>query len=91
MKRKRRFSTEPPRRLCSEPGAGDGLDPRFDSKGQPSRVENRKAPDYIVASSSRNSNRTRRLCPYPQVAVYKGTGTTDLAVNFACMARTDQK
>jgi len=30
--------------------------------------------------------RTRPICPYPQVAVYKGTGDTNGAANFACTA-----
>jgi Tannase and feruloyl esterase len=29
--------------------------------------------------------RTRPLCPYPQVAQYKGSGSTDDAANFACV------
>ena len=29
---------------------------------------------------------TRPLCPHPQVAVYKGTGSTDDAANFECGA-----
>ena len=29
-------------------------------------------------------DRTRPLCPYPQVATYKGTGSTDDAANFTC-------
>ena len=29
-------------------------------------------------------DRTRPLCPYPQVASYKGTGSTDEAANFVC-------
>jgi len=44
-------------------------------------VEDGVAPDQIVAS---HTNRTRPLCPYPQVAVYTGTGSTDDAANFAC-------
>jgi len=28
--------------------------------------------------------RTRPLCPYPQVARYKGTGSTDEAGSFTC-------
>ena len=45
-----------------------------------------RAPAQIVASHATNGNvdRTRPLCPYPQVAVYKGSGSTDAAVNFAC-------
>ena len=29
-------------------------------------------------------DRTRPLCPYPQVAKYKGTGSIDEAGSFAC-------
>jgi feruloyl esterase len=28
--------------------------------------------------------RTRPLCPYPQEAQYKGTGSTDQAESFVC-------
>ena len=51
-------------------------------------VEHGKAPDRILASHSTNGivDRTRPLCPYPQVAVYNGTGSTDEAANFACKA-----
>ncbi len=49
-------------------------------------VENGKAPDRIDAARVRNgiTDRTRPLCPYPQVAVYRGTGSTDEAANFSC-------
>jgi feruloyl esterase len=49
-------------------------------------VERGKAPDHIVASRTNAGtvDRTRPLCPYPQVAAYKGTGSTDEAANFAC-------
>ena len=50
-------------------------------------VEAGKAPDQIVATITRPTamlDRSRPLCPYPQVAVYKGTGSTDDAANFAC-------
>ena len=45
-----------------------------------------KAPAQIVASRARDGkvDRTRPLCPYPQVASYKGTGSTDEAANFVC-------
>jgi len=51
-------------------------------------VEKSKAPEEIIASHSTNGkvDRTRPLCPYPQVAKYKGTGSTDEASNFACSA-----
>jgi feruloyl esterase len=51
-------------------------------------VEHGKAPAEIVASHSTGGkiDRTRPLCPYPQVAKYKGTGSTDEVANFACTA-----
>jgi len=65
---------------------GDGPD-QFDSLGAMEQwVEGKKAPERLVASRIRNgqTDRTRPLCPYPQVAVYGGTGSTDDAANFAC-------
>jgi len=51
-------------------------------------VEKKKAPASIVASKVTNSQvvRTRPLCPYPQVARYKGQGSIDDAANFSCVA-----
>ena len=50
-------------------------------------VENHQAPAMVVASHSTNGkvDRTRPLCPYPQVAKYKGTGSLDDAGNFNCV------
>jgi feruloyl esterase len=49
-------------------------------------VEQGKAPEKMVASHSTNGqvDRTRPLCPYPQVAKYDGSGSIDDASNFAC-------
>jgi feruloyl esterase len=49
-------------------------------------VEKGQAPARIEASHSTNGkvDRTRPLCPYPQVARYKGTGSIDEADNFTC-------
>jgi feruloyl esterase len=49
-------------------------------------VEKGQAPAQIVASRSTDGKvtRTRPLCPYPQVAAYKGNGSTDDAANFVC-------
>ena len=46
------------------------------------------APGQIVASRVNNNrlDMTRPLCPYPQVAVYSGVGSTNDAENFACKA-----
>jgi len=51
-------------------------------------VENGKAPDSVSASRVVNgkTERTRPLCPFPQVARYSGHGSTDDAANFACKA-----
>jgi Tannase and feruloyl esterase len=48
--------------------------------------ENGKAPAEIVAShlTEGKVDRTRLLCPYPQVAQYKGSGSTDQAESFVC-------
>ena len=50
-------------------------------------VEKGKAPDQLIASKVVNGQtvRTRPLCPYPQVARYKGQGSIDEAANFSCM------
>ncbi len=49
-------------------------------------VEHGRAPDRIIASRVRGGHvdRTRPLCAYPEVAVYKGSGSTDQASSFAC-------
>ena len=51
-------------------------------------VEKGVAPDMLIASHSTNGNvdRTRPLCPEPQVAKYKGSGSIDAAENFVCAA-----
>jgi Tannase and feruloyl esterase len=51
-------------------------------------VEKKQAPDQVPASHSSDGrvDRTRPLCPYPQIAKYKGTGSTADAANFACKA-----
>jgi feruloyl esterase len=54
-------------------------------------VERGVAPSRIIATKYKVDNapasgviRTRPLCPYPQVAVYNGSGSTDEAANFTC-------
>jgi len=48
------------------------------------------APNSITASRVLNGKvvRTRPLCPYPQVAMYRGTGSTDEAASFECRVPT---
>jgi feruloyl esterase len=69
-------------------GGGDGTS-SFDMLGAlEGWVEKGLAPDRIAASRIRNGvvDRTRPLCPYPQVARYMGSGSTDDARNFTCAA-----
>lgn len=46
-------------------------------------VEDGIAPDRIVAH---RGQRSHPLCPYPKVAKYSGTGSTDDAANYTCAA-----
>jgi hypothetical protein len=55
-------------------------------------VEQGQAPGEIIATKYKNAGdptggviRTRPLCPYPTVASWKGTGSTDDAANFTCV------
>jgi pimeloyl-ACP methyl ester carboxylesterase len=47
-------------------------------------VERGQAPAAIPASRTPLGPATRILCPYPQVARYKGTGNTDDIANYQC-------
>ena len=53
--------------------------------------EQGKAPASILATHSTNGkvDRTRPLCPYPQIALYKGTGSVDQADNFFCAEKSN--
>ena len=67
-------------------GGGEGTD-SFDMVNALEQwVEQKKAPAQILASRIRNGKveRTRPLCPYPQVAVYSGQGSVDESANFTC-------
>jgi feruloyl esterase len=80
--------------LYMQPGVnhcwgGKGPD-YFDAVGALEQwVRSGRAPDRITAySSSTTMDRTRPLCPYPQVATYTGSGSSDRAENFQCVAVT---
>ena len=53
-------------------------------------VEQGVAPDQVIAVKRQGIDpkspvvRSRPLCPYPRVARYKGSGSTDDAANFVC-------
>ncbi len=80
-------------RLFMAPGVGHcggGTGPStFDMQAALEQwVERGVAPDRVVATHAVNGvvDRLRPLCPYPQVAIYKGKGDTNDAVNFECRA-----
>lgn len=67
-------------RLFRNPGAGHCQVPN----GFPALVdwvEHGVAPAQIINQSA---TRSRPLCPYPQTAIYSGTGSTDDAASFYC-------
>jgi feruloyl esterase len=69
-------------------GGGEGPDTFDMMSALDSWVEKGQLPERIEASKvvAGKVTRTRPLCPYPQVARYKGTGSIDAAANFACVA-----
>ena len=70
---------------------GDGPD-LFDAVGALDHwMRDGRAPARITAAhmSDKGVNRTRPLCPYPQVAKYMGSGSIDQAENFRCAADGD--
>lgn len=82
-------------RLFMAPGmdhcsGGDGPFDFDDVAALEQWVEKGRVPDRIIAAHfppgphSGKPDRTRPLCPYPQVAKYTGSGSTDDASNFVC-------
>lgn len=78
-------------RLFMAPGmyhCGGGIGPNtFDALTALERwVEAGQPPASMLASYTEGPGtiRTRPLCPFPQHAVYKGTGSIDDAANFEC-------
>jgi tannase/feruloyl esterase len=69
-------------------GGGPGTDSFNKMAAIEQWVTGGAAPKQILASHLTNGavDRTRPLCPYPQAAAYKGTGSTDDATNFVCKA-----
>jgi len=67
-------------------GGGPGTDQFEKMTAITDWVEHGKAPNSILAShlTAGKVDRTRPLCPYPQVAKYTGNGSTDDAANFVC-------
>ena len=80
-------------RLFMAPGmghcaGGEGPDTFDKVKALEEWVERGQAPARFEASHrvSGRVDRTRPLCPYPQVARYSGAGSIDDAANFSCKA-----
>jgi len=72
-------------------GGGAGTD-QFDTlKALDAWVETDKPPESIIGARLKDGvvERTRPLCPYPKVAVYRGVGSTDDAANFVCAAERE--
>ena len=68
-------------------GGGAGPAPTGQLQAVADWVENGKAPDPLLAVRRDGSGavvRSRPLCQFPMSARYKGQGSTDDAVNFAC-------
>jgi feruloyl esterase len=80
-------------RLFMAPGmghcaGGEGPNTFDEVKALEQWREHGTPPARIEASHSANGrvDRTRPLCPYPQVARYAGSGSTDDAASFVCKA-----
>jgi hypothetical protein len=74
-------------RLFRVPGAGHCLVPN----GFPALVdwvENGVEPEQIIQQSG---PRSRPMCPYPQKAIYKGSGDTNDAANFFCGGNLEKR
>ncbi|WP_263383605.1 tannase/feruloyl esterase family alpha/beta hydrolase [Granulicella arctica] len=78
-------------RLFMAPGmahcsGGEGPDTFDKISAMEQWVEQGMAPAQIVAAHQTGGkiDRTRPLCPYPQIAHYNGTGNIDASSNFSC-------
>ena len=73
-------------------GGSKGPD-TFDSLPLPRAMGRARHPRKSILASHKTNDvvdRTRPLCPYPEVAVYKGSGSTDEAANFVCRNPRDR-
>src|SRR5262249_17500123 len=69
---------------------GGGTGPLIDAEALFSAlvnwVEHGVAPDFVVATQP-SPARTRKICMYPNVEVYNGSGSTDDQASFQCQVR----
>jgi pimeloyl-ACP methyl ester carboxylesterase len=80
-------------RLFMAPGVahcsgGEGPQPQGLLEAVMNWVERGQPPSALTGLRSLpdGTTRTRPLCPYPDVAVWNGAGSTDVAANFTCRA-----
>jgi len=74
-------------------GGGSGPQPQNLFGALVNWVENGVAPETILATKVTGGvvTRSRPLCPYPQTAIYNGSGSTDDATNFHCGGNLEKR
>ena len=74
-------------------GGGSGPQPQNLFGALVDWVENGVAPETILATTTAAGvvTRSRPLCPYPQTAIYTGSGSTDDAANFHCGGNLEKR
>ena len=74
-------------------GGGSGPQPQNLFGALVNWVENGVAPETILATKVTGGvvTRSRPLCPYPQTAIYNGSGSTDDAANFHCGGNLEKR
>jgi tannase/feruloyl esterase len=74
-------------------GGGAGPQPQNLFNALVGWVENGVAPATILATNVTGGvvTRSRPLCPYPQTAIYNGSGSTDDAGNFHCGGNLEKR
>jgi hypothetical protein len=73
-------------------GGGAGPQPQNLFDALVNWVEHGVAPDRILAQNTTGGvvTRTRPLCPYPQTAIYNGSGNINDAANYHCGGNLEQ-
>ena len=74
-------------------GGGSGPQPQNLFGALVNWVENGVAPETILATNVTGGvvTRSRPLCPYPQTAIYNGSGSTNDAASFHCGGNLEKR
>jgi len=74
-------------------GGGNGPQPQNLFGALVDWVEHGVAPQQILATTTASGavTRSRPLCPYPQTAIYNGSGSTDDAASFHCGGNLERR